>query len=197
MASAWRKSTFLITTNLSTDIHYSAGDDPNAKPTARAITERLVKMRQMVKSNGAGHFSISGKNGSSSTPSTPRKPRTPSSVKTATPASGKGKHSATEDYAMLKSDPETIDSNDESIKNEHAIKTEDKDNSTVVKSERAKRESPATIFGEADTMDNTASPSKRVCTPRTYRMPGMESEAGDSYSGDSSDPEFLPEGPGA
>ena len=158
-------------------------------------------MRQMVKSNSAGHFSIGGKN--SSTPSTPRKPRTPS--KTATPASGKGKHSETGDYAMPKSDPETIDSNDQSIKNEHqsiknehATKTEDKDNSTGVKSGHPKRESesPATIFGEADTMDNTASPSKRVCTPRTYRMPGMESEAGDSYSGDSSDPEFLPDGPG-
>ena len=151
-------------------------------------------MRQMVKSNSAGHFSIGGKNGS--TPSTPRKPRTPS--KTTTPASGKGKYSETGDYAMPKSEPETIDSNDQSIKNEHATKTEDKDDSTVVKSGHPKRESesPATIFGEVDTMDNTASPSKRVCTPRTYRMPGMESEAGDSYSGDSSDPEFLPEGPG-
>ncbi|THC89762.1 hypothetical protein EYZ11_010783 [Aspergillus tanneri] len=63
------------------------------RPTPRAITERLVRMRQIVKSTNGGdaHFSI-GK-GNSSGPSTPRKPRagaakTPSKK---TPASGKRK----------------------------------------------------------------------------------------------------------
>ncbi|BCS18939.1 uncharacterized protein APUU_11767A [Aspergillus puulaauensis] len=53
------------------------------KPTARAITERLVRMRQMVKSTNSdkkteGHFSIGS--GASSTASTSRKPRTASST---------------------------------------------------------------------------------------------------------------------
>ncbi|PLN78756.1 hypothetical protein BDW42DRAFT_174314 [Aspergillus taichungensis] len=64
-------------------------------PTPRAITERLVRMRQMVKQTNKegseGHFSI-GKGGSStSTPSTPRKPRKGPGSATATPSSGKRK----------------------------------------------------------------------------------------------------------
>ncbi|KAL4782493.1 hypothetical protein BJX76DRAFT_358859 [Aspergillus varians] len=50
------------------------------RPTPRAITERLVRMRQMVKSSSAqgteGHFSIGS--GASSTASTPRKRKNPS-----------------------------------------------------------------------------------------------------------------------
>ncbi|EAU35309.1 predicted protein [Aspergillus terreus NIH2624] len=57
------------------------------KPTPRAITERLVRMRQIVKasSNGSdGHFSI-GKGTANSAASTPRKPRS-----TSTPKGGAG-----------------------------------------------------------------------------------------------------------
>ncbi|KAL5365381.1 hypothetical protein BJX96DRAFT_12219 [Aspergillus floccosus] len=57
------------------------------KPTPRAITERLVRMRQIVKasSNGTeGHFSI-GKGTAKSVASTPRKPRS-----TSTPKGGAG-----------------------------------------------------------------------------------------------------------
>ncbi|KAI9814032.1 MAG: hypothetical protein M1827_003496 [Pycnora praestabilis] len=52
-------------------------------PTARAISERLVKIRSMAKANGAGHFAVSSgrstgnTNGNGKGPSTPRKPRAP------------------------------------------------------------------------------------------------------------------------
>ena len=73
----------------------AAGD---SHPTPRAITERLVRMRQMVKQTSKegteGHFSI-GKGGSSaSNPSTPRKPRKGPGSATATPTSGKRKRVA-------------------------------------------------------------------------------------------------------
>lgn len=164
---------------------YSAGDDPNAKPTARAITERLVKMRQLAKSNGAGHFSI-GKVGSA--PSTPRKS---SSAKSTTPASGKRKHGPTADNGMLKPDPEAvnIDSDDDGTENKDSLKA-------AAKNEHAKKEfkseSPATAFGETDILiDNIITPSKRVCTPRTYQFSQSE---GESSVDSASDPEFLPEG---
>ncbi|PLB41535.1 uncharacterized protein BDW47DRAFT_122577 [Aspergillus candidus] len=67
-----------------------------SRPTPRAITERLVRMRQMVKQSSKdsseGHFSI-GKGGSSN-PSTPRKPRKGPGSATATPSSGKRKRVA-------------------------------------------------------------------------------------------------------
>ncbi|KAI9372155.1 hypothetical protein BJX61DRAFT_542980 [Aspergillus egyptiacus] len=49
------------------------------RPTPRAITERLVKMRQMAKSNAGkqGHFSIGSTGKSGSAASTPRKSATP------------------------------------------------------------------------------------------------------------------------
>ncbi|KAL4915792.1 hypothetical protein BDW62DRAFT_203388 [Aspergillus aurantiobrunneus] len=62
------------------------------KPTPRAITERLVRMRQIVKStsdkDSDGHFSIGS--GASSSVSTPRK-STKSSSAVPTPESGKRK----------------------------------------------------------------------------------------------------------
>ena len=56
--------------------------DHGLKPTARAITERLVKIRQNSKAAGAGHFGISSSQNKSSVsaPSTPSKSR-PSAVK--------------------------------------------------------------------------------------------------------------------
>jgi hypothetical protein len=147
-------------------------------------------MRQLAKSGGAGHFSIGGKTGSA--PSTPRKPRTPSSsAKFTTPVSGKRKHDPTADNGMLKLDPEAIniDWDDDGTENKDGLKA-------AAKNEHAKREfkseSPATAFSDPDIkLDNIITPSKRVCTPRTY----YQSE-GDSSVG-SSDPEFLPEGPEA
>ena len=45
-------------------------------PTPRAVQERLLKIRQLSKSSGAAHFSISAVNtGKGSKPSTPRKPK--------------------------------------------------------------------------------------------------------------------------
>ncbi|KAN0068759.1 hypothetical protein V8E54_012928 [Elaphomyces granulatus] len=95
------------------------GDDSNAKPTARAITERLVKMRQLAKSNGAGHFStIGGK-----TVSTPRKLHTRHRHRP-NPASGKRKHGPIADNGMLKPGPETInvDSDDDGTENKDSLK---------------------------------------------------------------------------
>ncbi|PLB45245.1 hypothetical protein P170DRAFT_479764 [Aspergillus steynii IBT 23096] len=74
----------------------------NDRPTPRAITERLVRMRQIVKSTGTGtsstdgHFSI-GK-GTGSAPSTPRKPRA-SGLKTPS-TSGKRKLSGLGDASQ-------------------------------------------------------------------------------------------------
>ncbi|KAE8419417.1 hypothetical protein BDV36DRAFT_294252 [Aspergillus pseudocaelatus] len=73
------------------------GTDSNSRPTPRAITERLVKMRQMVKAanNGAdGHFSI-GKGASanpSSATATPRKRGKNATAVPKTPTSGKRKN---------------------------------------------------------------------------------------------------------
>lgn len=53
-----------------------AGTEPKDKPTPRAITERLVRMRQMAKSPGgnAGNFAIKkSASGNGSVPSTPGK----------------------------------------------------------------------------------------------------------------------------
>ncbi|KAE8324279.1 hypothetical protein BDV39DRAFT_207954 [Aspergillus sergii] len=73
------------------------GTDSSNRPTPRAITERLVKMRQMVKAanNGAdGHFSIgkgAGTNPSSAT-ATPRKRGKNATAIPRTPTSGKRKN---------------------------------------------------------------------------------------------------------
>ena len=71
--------------------HYTAAQDQRDKPTPRAISERLVKMRHMVKATGGG-FTIQR------SPSTPNKQRgkaetasTPGSKSTVTPSS-KRKH---------------------------------------------------------------------------------------------------------
>ncbi|KAF7118534.1 hypothetical protein CNMCM5793_008064 [Aspergillus hiratsukae] len=61
----------------------AAGTDDNEKPTPRAIKERLVKMRQIVKASGGDGFAIGGKAGSET--STPKKPK-----KTATPVKTPG-----------------------------------------------------------------------------------------------------------
>ncbi|RHZ65664.1 uncharacterized protein CDV56_107630 [Aspergillus thermomutatus] len=72
----------LETHDLSVDTNKVAsawpGTDENEKPTPRAIRERLVKMRQIVKAFGSDGFSIGGKTGSET--STPKKAK-----KTATP----------------------------------------------------------------------------------------------------------------
>ncbi|PTU23481.1 hypothetical protein P175DRAFT_0500040 [Aspergillus ochraceoroseus IBT 24754] len=59
-------------------------------PTPRAITERLVRMRQLVKSNNnaEARFSIAKGTGSSSAHSTPRKPHRAATA-SSTPGSGK------------------------------------------------------------------------------------------------------------
>ncbi|RHZ72345.1 hypothetical protein CDV55_104519 [Aspergillus turcosus] len=59
------------------------GTDDNEKPTPRAIKERLVKMRQIVKASGGDGFAIGVKAGSET--STPKKPK-----KTATPVKTPG-----------------------------------------------------------------------------------------------------------
>ncbi|PKY04742.1 hypothetical protein P168DRAFT_281119 [Aspergillus campestris IBT 28561] len=87
----------LETHELSVDTKKVADAWPGeSRPTPRAITERLVRMRQMVKQSSKegseGHFSI-GKGGSSN-PSTPRKPRRGPGSATATPSSGKRKRVA-------------------------------------------------------------------------------------------------------
>ncbi|EAW08475.1 uncharacterized protein ACLA_032100 [Aspergillus clavatus NRRL 1] len=64
------------------------GTDPNERPTPRAIRERLVKMRQIVKASGSDGFSIGGNTaGNTPTPKKTRKNTTPAK----TPASGKRK----------------------------------------------------------------------------------------------------------
>ncbi|OGM45709.1 hypothetical protein ABOM_005405 [Aspergillus bombycis] len=73
------------------------GTDPSSRPTPRAITERLVKMRQMVKAanNGTdGHFSIGRGAGTSpsSAAATPRKRGKNAMAIPKTPTSGKRKN---------------------------------------------------------------------------------------------------------
>ncbi|KAE8140740.1 hypothetical protein BDV38DRAFT_279714 [Aspergillus pseudotamarii] len=73
------------------------GTDSSSRPTPRAITERLVKMRQMVKAanNGAdGHFSIGKGPGAnpSSAAATPRKRGKNATAVPKTPTSGKRKN---------------------------------------------------------------------------------------------------------
>ncbi|KAE8152432.1 hypothetical protein BDV25DRAFT_137881 [Aspergillus avenaceus] len=63
--------------------------DPKNRPTPRAITERLVKMRQLVKASNSsfdGHFTIGkgGASNNSSAASTPRKTRRAAVPKTPT-----------------------------------------------------------------------------------------------------------------
>ncbi|MCJ1407714.1 hypothetical protein MMC19_001785 [Ptychographa xylographoides] len=67
ISEAWH---LVLTSNLARD----QGD----VPTARAITERLCKIRTLAKANGCGHFSVASSQNKekSTTPnSTPRKPR--------------------------------------------------------------------------------------------------------------------------
>lgn len=57
-------------------------DDRGEKPTPRAITERLVKIRANSRASGAGHFSVSSSQTKSSSPAKPRStPNTPSKPK--------------------------------------------------------------------------------------------------------------------
>ncbi|GFF35295.1 hypothetical protein IFM61606_02852 [Aspergillus udagawae] len=77
----------LETHDLSVDTNKVAsawpGADENEKPTPRAIRERLVKMRQIVKASGSDGFTIGSKTGSET--STPKKAK-----KTATPVKTPG-----------------------------------------------------------------------------------------------------------
>ncbi|KAK4987473.1 hypothetical protein LTR50_004605 [Elasticomyces elasticus] len=57
-------------------------NDRGEKPSARAVTERLVKIRNLARASGGEDFSIGGKGGSK--PSTPSMPSTPN--KTWTPS---------------------------------------------------------------------------------------------------------------
>lgn len=59
-------------------------------PTPRAVTERLLKIRQQARESGAGNFSISSPSSKNNTsPSTPRRPRA-SNGSTLTPGSSGG-----------------------------------------------------------------------------------------------------------
>jgi len=72
-------------------------DDRGDKPTARALTERLQKIKIIAASKGVTGFSgalvNTGRSGPSSVNSTPRKPKTPSASKKSalTPGSKKRK----------------------------------------------------------------------------------------------------------
>ncbi|KAL1968688.1 hypothetical protein VTN77DRAFT_1514 [Rasamsonia byssochlamydoides] len=75
--------------------------DGDAKPTPRAVSERLVKLRQMTQTGGTTKMSISSVGGSSA-PVTPRKARTP--TKAASGGSTKRKRGA--DEVAIKPDPD-------------------------------------------------------------------------------------------
>ncbi|KAI9828884.1 MAG: hypothetical protein M1819_006499 [Sarea resinae] len=79
-------------------------------PTARAITERLVKIRKDAKANGAGNFSV-GKGTSGSTPTTPRKRTNNGLLKTPTSKGTPAKKTAT---------PKSFKTEGSAVKNEFA-----------------------------------------------------------------------------
>ncbi|KAB8212474.1 hypothetical protein BDV34DRAFT_218847 [Aspergillus parasiticus] len=149
------------------------GTDSSNRPTPRAITERLVKMRQMVKAanNGAdGHFSIgrgAGTNPSSAT-ATPRKRGKNTTAIPRTPTSGKRKNASKSDD-IFGGDVDALD---------HAavsLKIEPLDDDTVLMDE---------------------SPSKRV-RRASVLPPGMVStygeEEGSQTELDSEISEYFPE----
>ncbi|MCJ1307181.1 hypothetical protein MMC25_000827 [Agyrium rufum] len=76
-------------------IHNAWPEDGNGeRPTARAVTERLVKIRNMAKNSGAAHFAVSSTqsngSGSGSTPKQVKPPRRTSSNGTPSKGTPKG-----------------------------------------------------------------------------------------------------------
>ncbi|KAL2004825.1 hypothetical protein VTN00DRAFT_3098 [Thermoascus crustaceus] len=171
--------------------------DDGAKPTPRAITERLVRLRQMVKSSGA-NFSIGEGKG------TPRKPRSNTSSAAATPASRKRKNAATPSDPAIMPEPTNSDGGDTEV-DESAVDTPSKKPQlkqeqpvrTGVKRRRVKQESSDSeiTLADIDSVDDT--PTKRLRTPA--RLPTNmvvyegNSEA-ESNAYESSVSEFIPEG---
>ncbi|KAL1848079.1 hypothetical protein Plec18167_008776 [Paecilomyces lecythidis] len=179
----------LETHNLSVDAKKVAeawpGTEAASKPTPRAITERLVRMRAQVRSSGTGNFTIGSGKGSAA--STPRKPRASGNKSAATtPGSGKRKRSDVNTNGSANGD----DDGDEDMNVETPSKKQQKPKRGHVKKES--NDSEITI---PDLSTIEATPSKRTRTPAAC-PPGMvvyQSE-GEEKTIESSASEYAPEG---
>ncbi|KAE8381073.1 hypothetical protein BDV26DRAFT_289775 [Aspergillus bertholletiae] len=176
------------------------GSDPNSRPTPRAITERLVKMRQIVKTsnNGSeGHFSI-GK-GAATSPSgaaaTPRKRGKNATAIPRTPPSGKRKNAS-------KSDKGLGNGEDVSVKKKGGTP----EKQPLWPASADVNQGHAGVRPKAEPVDDDdddvffmdeESPSKRVRKAST-RAPGMVSSYSEEEDGSQTEPdseisEYLPE----
>ncbi|KAL2001445.1 hypothetical protein VTN02DRAFT_1761 [Thermoascus thermophilus] len=175
------------------------GTDDGAKPTPRAITERLVRLRQMVKSGGSANFSIGKGKG------TPRKPGSNTSSAVATPVSGKRKNAATPSKPAIKPEPANWDGGDTEADDESAVDTPSKKPRlkqeqpawTPVNPCRVKQESSdskitlADFDGVDDTLTRRLRASARLPTNKIVYEGNSDAE-GNAY--ESSASEFIPEG---
>lgn len=161
-----------------------AGTEPGSKPTPRAITERLVRMRAQVRASGTGNFSIGS--GKASATSTPRKPRAPSNKSAGnTPASAKRKRSDIDDSAANSKG----DAGDDDMKIDTPSKKE------KPKRGHVKKESNDSEITLPDLGAVPATPTKRIRTPATCPA-GMVVylSEGENKSIESSSSEYVPEG---
>lgn len=177
VADAWRKPIFspCITPILT----QPAGTEAGSKPTPRAITERLVRMRAQVRASGTGNFSIGSSKGSAA--STPRKPRAKSAA--TTPGSGKRKRSDANANESVNGD------GDEEMQADTPSKKQQKPKRGHVKKESTSSE---ITIPDLDTI--AATPAKRTRTPAAHPsdMVVYQSE-GENKSIDSSASEYVPE----
>lgn len=179
VAEAWREFVFCIP-KTQTQLTLAAGD-ANSKPTPRAITERLVKLRQMAAPNATSKVSISkGGIAGSTAQVTPRKPRTPGK----SASGGSGKRKRVEEVA-IKAEPDAedgVESEKSQVKKEPGS-----DEITLADVEALEEESP----------------SKRVRKPTAHlNMVLFEDDSEDStqknnhkrnISNNSSGSEYVPE----
>ncbi|KAB8265654.1 hypothetical protein BDV32DRAFT_144175 [Aspergillus pseudonomiae] len=158
------------------------GTDSNNRPTPRAITERLVKMRQMVKAanNGTdGHFSIgrgAGTNPSSAT-ATPRKRGKNAMAVPKTPTSGKCRNGSRSDNAFGDDGDVLVKQEGEVIPGTEALRLA----SAGVKQEHVDVPLKAEPVDDHDVFLDDESPSKRV-RRASVLPPGMVSTYGEEDS---------------
>ena len=179
-----------------TDSPYTAGE-ANEKPTPRAIRERLVKIRQIVK-NGGG-------TGTGSTASTPRKPAGTAAARTPISGGGGGSGKRKQTVSTKKpikrelTDTDTDDSeSDLDVENTPSKKLKGQNDDGVgPTTPKVKKEH---VDDDGASAENTPSKRSRTRTPRALPA-GMvnynEGNGGESSDGandiETSSDEYLPE----
>ncbi|KAL1984479.1 hypothetical protein VTN96DRAFT_9078 [Rasamsonia emersonii] len=155
--------------------------DADSKPTPRAISERLFKLRHLNGST-SGKLTVSSVGTSSSAPSTPRKPRTPAQAE----SNGSRKRKRVSDEDTIEPDPDAED-----ISAEAAAPVK-KSSSPAKSVQGVKKEFDEIPLADLDMIEQE-SPSKRVRKqPPRLNMVVYQDES-DEGNLNSSGTEFVPE----